>query len=63
MTKESLSYAKMANLVEPPDMPPKDVPLDRLCYAYSAGTYRLCAKAIRDVIKQVKKDEAKKKHT
>lgn len=52
--KEGLTYGKMAGLSEL-NLPPKDVPQDKLCFAYSAGAYALCAKGINDITKKVRK--------
>jgi hypothetical protein len=50
--KESTAYMKLAGINE--NSRPKDASPEQLGMAYSAATYRLCAKELNDVLKQLK---------
>ena len=50
--KESSAYMKLAGITE--NSRPKDASPEQLGMAYSAATYRLCAKELGDVVKEIK---------
>jgi len=49
--KESLAYTKLAGIKE--DSKPSDSTPQQRGMAYSAATYRLCAKELNDLVKEL----------
>lgn len=56
LTREGRTFGKQAGMIE--GMKPSDAPLRSRGLAYSAASYQVAAKAIRDKIKALRKQNA-----